>query len=889
MELDRYRARMRHVSLALFFATTLLPVTVRAQAPWIVNVPPERLLNWRPRTAEDFAHPEVLLGQRSPANITRLTPAPATATPIQASWREMGPPARCLHRVVYDSRRHRLLLLGGYGAYDPGGSVWACPLPSGPWTQIATLPWASNGVWGGSSVQDAVYDSLRDRLLVAPANGTLDLEALSLGGAPAWSHVWTGPAAPSGFAGMAIDTRRDQLAILGVWDATAAAHQVVRVPLANPSSWTSAYVQGGQPAASSRGAAVYDAARDTFDVLFDYGSGSESEYARLLAVNGAGTPTWGAIFAPPFPDGSAVHMLQLDAARDRLLLTNDNGAVLALGQSPYAPEWLTAGDLSGRYYPAAAFDPVGRRLWIDGGVTDDMLEMPNLVTPVRASAAVDSGVAYSATLPASGTVASWMPVADETIGSRWFDGLKIDSLGAQALLWGYRLTGYYTRPLSGASGWVPLTSAAPAVAPSVFGSLVLDPVEHAGYVFDARTVNGVAQMVVWKQSFEAGGAVTALDVQGPNPGALRFASTCYDAANRRILLVGGDDGSNYNDKAWELRLGPAPTWHPLSVSDALPRYSQLFPDPVGGGFWCMHYGPWRIGYVRYVADTLVYTEDMPAQDLPASALGADFIDYDPVHRQMLFFPDAYQGYSVDLGDLWVVSLGGPTADWELRSIAGPVPADRGFFAYTYDPVSNRVMLDGGQKDNGPNYADTWLLQLPIDSPTAVLVSLVQSSEDAAGVHLRWNVSAPIGTPCAVERSTNGVEWVNAGGAAWSGPDEVDYSGAPLPAGTRVAFRLRVSGDAGAPVWVGGPAIPVALALSPLSNPSRGGATLRLALGADAPAHVRVLDVGGRVVSEASLPAGTQRWSVSGSLRPGLYFAELEQSGKRAVARLVIAP
>ena len=121
---------------------------------------------------------------------------------------------------------------------------------------------------------------------------------------------------------------------------------------------------------------------------------------------------------------------------------------------------------------------------------------------------------------------------------------------------------------------------------------------------------------------------------------------------------------------------------------------------------------------------------------------------------------------------------------------------------------------------------------------------------------------------------------------------LEYDGAPLGAGARAAYRLVISDAAGRhagdPVWLVGPAR-TALALWPLGNPAHGAIAVRLSLPGSAPAHVRLLDVGGRLVREASVPAGTQAWSFGVPPAPGLYFAEVEQAGARRVARIVAAP
>jgi hypothetical protein len=211
----------------------------------------------------------------------------------------------------------------------------------------------------------------------------------------------------------------------------------------------------------------------------------------------------------------------------------------------------------------------------------------------------------------------------------------------------------------------------------------------------------------------------------------------------------------------------------------------------------------------------------------------------------------------------------------------------------FDPTTSRVILDAGTADNGVYFADTWALQVPQTLPTATLISVESALSGPSGVRLRWRVSATTGTPCTVERSSDGTSWAAAGAASWTGSDVVAFSDAALAAGVREAYRLRVGGidattsDA---VWLtGASSASAALAVAPLTNPSRGAPALRLSLREGSPARVRLLDVSGRVVGESQLAAGTQSWTPGVAPSPGLYFAELVQGRERRVARVVVAP
>ncbi len=880
---------------------SLTAATAGAQATWITRVPPERVLQWQPRTVADLARArEALLGphlDRADEASSTDRARSATTPGADYNWSEVGPPARAGHFVVLDTRRHRMILLGGLGAYDPLGAVWGRPLPSGGWSMLATLPFAaSGGPWAPRKVVGAVYDSLRDRVLVLHRETGLDLEALSLSGAPAWSHLWSGPSSPTGPAAVALDTRRDELVLLGVWDAAASAHRTIRIPLADPSAWTSVLTQGPQPVASIWGSAVYDPARDAFDVLFgsrfdstlEVDSGTDPELFSLDAT----TSTWTSL---PLPGAGSLprpfSMLSLDAARDRLLLKDVAGDVAALSLRDGAARWLVTGPLGARYASAMVFDPLGRRLYVDGGADRSDIWMPGIVERTLISATVDSAADWTPSPPEPGP-AAWQ-AADLAPGARWLHSILLDPEGQQTISLALNLPRVVAHRLSQPTSWVELGVESPLRPEPRYGAAVtLDPVHHALVVYGGATLDGSGALLddVWQLSLAPGGQWSRIALPGSGPSPRRYSSFVYDAPRSRFLLMGGDDLQAQISEVWELKLDPEPAWRQLVGLGPLAPYLQPFVDDARGDAWTFSYGLNPIAHIVFGQDT-VSVETVPSEGgLPPFDLYY-YAMFDPGQRRLMFFEDRTGGYSAHLGQFWSAMLGGAELTWVLQDANGPQPAGRGFFANAFDPVTNRIIIDGGQTDNGPNYADTYALQLPAGLPTATLVSLEEATSDARGVMVRWWVNAAPGTACTVDRSVDGASWTAAGEAVWLGAHEVRYDGAPLAPGARAAFRLGVAGAGGMQwseaVWLDGPAAGATLALAPISNPSRGAPTLALELADGPPARLRLLDVSGRLVSEATLPAGTRRWTAASPPPPGLYFAELVQRGERRVARVVV--
>ncbi len=892
-------ARAPRVLPFLFSLTfTLLAVHGSHATPsWVTQVPPEKLLQFQPRSADDFARFAQEVGLDASARRAGSIAAaePASALTGVGLWREWGPPVRAGHTIVFDTRRHREILLGGLGVYDPQGTVWMRSLPGGQWAPLTHLPWVVTSADGLGAELGAVYDSVGDRLVVLHADGQFELDALPLGAAPVWSHLWTGPSTANGaLAGFALDSQRNAVVLLGVWDSAASAHRVIRVPLADPTGWISMLTSGAQPAPTRSGVAVYDETRDAYDVLFDPSASSITGGTALYSTPAGGTMAWTAIPLPGFPSGSPRRMVR-DAATDRLILVDETCAALGVSMTGGAWQWLTARGPGSRYDAAVAFDPVTRHLVLDGGTWQPSLSQPSTFAPLAYGASVDSGVAWTQVQPMTGP-AAWTPEGDPGLGSRIWHEVVLDPIGDQLVAYGG--AGWFgdpgftaVRALNETGGWRAQGTGSDSLPRRRFAQqVVFDPEHHALLLYGGQATDGTGDMLadLWSLSLDPGGHWTRLSAPG-GPGVRRNASLCYDASRHRFVLAGGDDLHDYFYDAWELKLDPTPTWRALSVTGAVPAYPNLVADPAVGDAWCAFYGPVMLRHVTVTDDGLAY-EDVPAIGSEA-LLGRTpaLAGFDPSQHRLLWLGTGSNTSNVNLGQIWTTTLGA-TATWQTSSISGITPTWRSLMGSLYDANGHRLVMVGGYQDNGAYFGDTWSLDLA-DLPTATQVSLAQSTSDAAGVTLRWIVAGGAAS-AEVERSDDGQAWCFAGDAVREGQEAWRFTGAPLAAGARAAYRLVVHDGASsltsAAAWLDGPASTRAgLALAPISNPVRGAVSMRFTLPNAAPATLRLLDVSGRVVGEEHVPAGAVAWTFASRPAAGLYFAEIAQGAERRTARVVL--
>ena len=138
-------------------------------------------------------------------------------------WTELNPtgtapPPRCGQSAIYDPVRDRIVIFGGNAGPSafPGvtyGDVWALSLSGLPAWSALTPPGTAPSPRASHS---AIYDPIRDRMLVYGHSSADDLWALSLAGSPAWSLL--SPIVPQesrGSHSAIFDPLRDRMVVFG--------------------------------------------------------------------------------------------------------------------------------------------------------------------------------------------------------------------------------------------------------------------------------------------------------------------------------------------------------------------------------------------------------------------------------------------------------------------------------------------------------------------------------------------------------------------------------------------------------------------------------------------------------------------------------------------------
>ncbi len=771
--------------------------------------------------------------------------------------------------------------------------VWRYDANAGTCTAIATRPGGAETIFS-----DAVYDSVRDQLLVLGVDhGTLVLDAMSLP-FPSWSRLWSAPPGDGQRpAGIAIDTRRDRLVLLGQWDADSTTQRVVRIPLSDPGAWTVAWSHGTWvPDVRPSGSAVYDERHDRFFVVLDSNDNSGmigfwSPTAVLATVSADGAPDWAPVPLGPAWGPGDPRAIALDDRSNRLLLVDEYAGAWSLptdgGDAVRLDDGTRVVASDRRFGVAASFDPTAGRLRVSGGA-DLGLSLPMFMSmPVEAPPGAP--VAWTSDAPGSG-------------GSRWFHSLLLDPVGNRLVI-----AGGSTRPDNFLSG--PPTSVHSLNA--ISGWQQVEPEGHGG-----RGTFGGAYGFVRDQNaliafggmrFETGGLDDtlrmlpldggdwqALHVDGTEPPARRWAQFFFDAYHDRFILLGGDDLNTALADAWELRMRPTPAWRPLVLAgEALAPYSAIFPDDWRGGAWAISRtfrdGVFRpISHLTFRADTILVSAVPTLGDEPNPTWQMTGFCFDPLAQRLIGFLNVTD--DVYFTNLYEVRLGA-AAHWHALPVSGTLPMNRGLFSTVFDPDGNRLFLYGGYDDNQDYRADTWQLQF-FDAPTPVAISLASATADERGAHLRWRLGTSVAN-AGVERSRDDVTWEPLGAARASGEDLLFDDGSLAP-GESAAYRLRVLSGSEAMlsevVWVTAPArMPERLSLRVLGSRVGDVPSVLVSSAPGAEARLSLLDVSGRRIESVRLPGGTRTHAFARRPVAGLYFALLTQGDERRVARVVIAP
>ena len=632
--------------------------------------------------------------------MTSLTAAGPTytATHFEASpaasiesgrWLPVLPSPGIWTEGVLDIARNRLVIMGGLN-----GEVMALPLSGPPeWIVIpatGTPPDARDG-------RRAIYDAIRDRVVLFGGNGENDVWELSFVGEPQWNQLSPLGGPPRGRYGhsMIYDPVQDRIIVFaGYSDGDSDLNDVWALSLSEPTQWTELIPEGPLPEGRNYHAAIHDPVRHRMlmfggdnrrlDVLFD----------DVWALTLSGSPTWSQISpAGTGPSPRHAHTAVYDPRRDRMLMfggaPSSPNDVWALSLSD-TPAWSALSPSGSgprvRFLHLSFYDSVADQMIVFGGNH----ELNDVWTLSLAGSSAWAPIVPFGAVPPEGRHGHTMVHDFKNDRAVVFGGTNASVL----------LNDCWELSLDRPVRWNSLSPLGAPPSPRLQHSAIYDPIRQRVLVFGGLSSNLLNEL--WALSVSATPEWRQISPAGTPPTARRGHSAIYDPLGDRMIVFGG---SAMND-VWMLSLSGTPTWTPLQIQGSMPAsrfdHSAIY-DPArqrmvvfggnDGG------GPRNDVWALSLADPPAWNYLVPDGAVPAARFGHSAV-YDASRDRMVIFGggDPFQR------DVWALSLSGSPA-WETVTPEGTPPAAREYHAAFYDSGRNRMWIFGGWDGNRRN--DVW--------------------------------------------------------------------------------------------------------------------------------------------------------------------------------------
>lgn len=317
-------------------------------------------------------------------------------------------------------------------------------------------------------------------------------------------------------------------------------------------------------------------------------------------------------------------------------------------------------------------------------------------------------------LSLSGTP-QWSPLA--TLGvapaARYEHTAIYDSVNQRMIVQGGFSTTYlsdtWALSLGGTPTWTDLTPLGPVPAARSNHAAIFDAANQRLILFGGT--NGTRRNDVWALSLAGAPAWTNITPAVAGPTARMGHTAIYDPLGTRMLVFGGNDGANRND-FWALSLGATPAWSVLNSAPGTAARSEHVAAYDSAAQRLVVSGGIGIGST-YLADTYAVTLSgpvtwslVPAGATPMTSRAYHSAAYDPVGNQLVAV-SGIRTSTTYLDEVWALSLS-PATHW--TQLNPPVPAPDAIFQHTaiYDPLGHRMIIFGDAVLFGPV---VWALDL----------------------------------------------------------------------------------------------------------------------------------------------------------------------------------
>lgn len=807
--------------------------------------------------------------------------SPGTLSAAPARWVQTAPPAVLNATTLYDSRRHReIVIANGLWAvsggprpswtylggpppanacfYDPVLDwIWAfepgCCLSPGPGALFSMDLGVPNPVWTPQAFTgftpakrigfSYVFDPLAHRLIffggyVTGGDATNTLAVLTLSGTPAWTYPTANGVSPTprGYSVACYDSVRDRMLFYGGQSGQNPIPGITyydetwSLSLRGTLSWSFLPPRNSVALARSQAPAALDSFNHRLIVFGGSGPGGGPDLWALDLSPGA--PPDSAIWTklPPGPPPRGGQAVWIDATRRRLLQVGGGGTAAGL-------------------FDAWAMD-LDQGTW-ENLVPDSLSFLPQYGLPGYPALMDDTRHQWLLWPPSSGATWAhdvvadlpWRPTADvNPPGVRSTVGARDDFRGDNYLLGGTDLWALH----DGAATWTHLVP--PSFPPDrTDGALMLcDPTRrrllvHGGWYTPFGKIRTRDDTWLYAVIGDAWSALNAGSYGG------RWAETgIYDPVRDRFVAFGGVDTlAGFSDV------------HTLSFT-------------AGGG--------WK---------ALATTGTPPPATLTQSYHAA----YDAAGDRMLVLGQGDTGLA-----LYALTLdSNPT--WSVVPVNGVLPPSRPNFASAFSSSHRQWLISGGGTTNNER-VDSWVLFLDGESSMNALPITEAMLPDHVSVG--WQeIGLPVGSFTLYRRVSNGP-WQPVTTLSPNADRRLLYDDFEAQFGNSYDYRLGAIVDGSEQFFGSVTVSPVTSAPPPAMriqgvwpNPTRAAVDLVFSLPKTASVRVELIDLAGRRVADRALgllgPGGHAcRLAERGTLAPGLYFARVTTAGHSEATKVVVA-
>lgn len=650
-----------------------------------------------------------------------------SAQACELPWSPLPGPDLMGAGVAYDSRRHRLIALGGYSSQDfDQRRIWQLSLTRPPkWSEIVAMgpsPIPRRGL-------SAVYDSLRDRVLVYGGFGRIsdDLWALSLSGTPTWSQITVDGVRPPIRGGHSAfyDPVHDAMAVFGGAAYPQFYNDTWILSLSPSPAWRQLEPSGELPAGRWGQAAAFAPVRQ--QMIVTGGDDYSHSFADTWVLSLEGQPKWEQVLEagvqPGWPSGLSRtgHSLVYDPIGDRVILFagssnrphNDLWGLSLSGPSHWSELTPAAPPPSARLRHSAVYDPEGHRMIVVGGETGDAKWVGGTDSWALS---LDGPLTWSALTGGTGQP---FPRMDQTA--------VYDSRRDRMVIYGGYLAESFKEllgdvsalPLRESVGWTKLWALSGPNLPRARAahSAVYDPVRDRMIIFggaeDDLEEGDFLGNDLWTFSFSAlpDAPWSQLEPVGAKPSPRAWHRAVYDPDGDRMIVYGGVPGTITED-IWSLSLTGTPIWtelHAYGGPGPLAAHSLVYDSKrrrilAFGGFdgTRTHGDTWALTLGKHLEWSLVADESNPhLARLYHSAV------YDETNDRMVIWGGFQSLAGTVVNDCWALDLKG-RAEWHQIAPENAPPYPRDGHSAIYDPRGERMVIFGG---NG-TLNDTWTLPMP---------------------------------------------------------------------------------------------------------------------------------------------------------------------------------